>query len=230
MRIFVSTSDNYLHLLKKHSYFFNKHWHPDQKVDVLCYKVPDFELPPNYNIISLGSKSGSSWTDPIREFITSIPEDHFVFLLEDLFIIQKVEFDLLGRMCREIRHNQASKAVLERQYHWRMEPFFINSDFMVIDQNAEYRMTLKPAIWRKEYFLKYLKPGYSIWDFETKNPEAKNDGAFILQSRGGDVLRTADAMKRGHRADNLHVWLGKMVKDGSMTKQDFDFMMEGLLS
>lgn len=227
MRIFVSTSDKYLPLLKKHSYFFNKHWHSDQKVDVLCYKVPDFELPSNYNIISLGSKSGPSWTDPIKEYIQSIPEDHFVFLLEDLFIIQKVEFDTLGRLCREVRHNQASKAVLERQYHWKTEPFFINNDFMVIDQNAEYRMTLKPSIWRKDYFLKYLKPGYSIWDFETKNPESKGDGAFILQTRGGDILRTADVMKRGHRPDNLHVWLEKMVSNGQMSKQDFDFIMEG---
>lgn len=224
MRIFLSTSDNYLPLLKKHSYFFNKYWSSEQRVDVLCYKKPDFDLPPNYNIISLGERSIGCWTDPLREFMSTIEDEYFVFLLEDLFIIQKVDLDTLGKLCREVRF-QASKAVLERQYHWKTEPYHLNSDFMVIDQKADYRLTLKPSVWRRDYFIKYLKPGYSIWDFETRNLESKGDGAVILQTRGADVLRTADVLKRGRRPDNLHIWLGDLVGKGLFDKQDFDFLM-----
>ena len=47
--------------------------------------------------------------------------------------------------------------------------------------NAPYRTSLHPAIWRKEYFKKYLKPNFTIWDFEIKNmPESQKDGATII--------------------------------------------------
>jgi hypothetical protein len=64
-----------------------------------------------------------------------------------------------------------------------------HGDFQIIvsDQHAEYRSSLQAAIWKRDYFLRLLKPNRSPWDFERiGKDELKNDGKIILGLRQHD--------------------------------------------
>jgi hypothetical protein len=50
-----------------------------------------------------------------------------------------------------------------------------------IHHNADYRLTLHPAIWTRDYFNHYLRPGYNAWEFETVlGREARMDNNLII--------------------------------------------------
>ena len=59
MNIYISTSNDYLHVLKPFSYLFNKFWSDEQKVFILGYEYPTFDLPNNFEFISMNSDSSS---------------------------------------------------------------------------------------------------------------------------------------------------------------------------
>ncbi|KKK57355.1 hypothetical protein LCGC14_3055310, partial [marine sediment metagenome] len=55
MKVYVSTSNQYLHLVKIYAYLFNKFWNrPGQEVVVLGYDAPTFDLPDNFSFVSMG--------------------------------------------------------------------------------------------------------------------------------------------------------------------------------
>ena len=84
MNIYISTSDNYLHLLKPFSYLFNKFWSDSQRVFILGYKSPSFELPDNFKFISMGEQKGIQyWANDLHKFFSSIDDEHFIFLKEN---------------------------------------------------------------------------------------------------------------------------------------------------
>src|SRR5260370_792110 len=54
MKIYVTTSDWYNPLIPCFAYLFNRFWSPQQEVTILCYTVPDYEIPSNFLLESLG--------------------------------------------------------------------------------------------------------------------------------------------------------------------------------
>ena len=54
MKIYISTSDKYVHLIEPFAFLFNKFWSSEQQVVVLGYNKPDFKLPKNFEFISMG--------------------------------------------------------------------------------------------------------------------------------------------------------------------------------
>ena len=49
MRIYVSTSNKYIHLIKPFQYLFNKFWSDSQPVTILGYEEPTFDLYNNFD-------------------------------------------------------------------------------------------------------------------------------------------------------------------------------------
>ena len=74
MKIYISTSDKYLQLLKPFSFLFNRFWGEQQDVVVLGYKEPDFELPNNFEFVSMGVSRNDpkEWSDGLRDYFKSI--------------------------------------------------------------------------------------------------------------------------------------------------------------
>ena len=93
---------------------------------------------------------------------------------------------------------------------------------VIFDQDVDYRLSLHPAIWKREYFLKYLKPSMSCWQFELKdNDKAKNDGARIIAHKysypeqphlfsnlnlyhGGEIMLNKDASIKDNQPSKRH--------------------------
>ena len=81
LKVYVTTSNDYLHILKIFSYLFNKFWGPQQQVVIVGFdKHPNFELPENFDFVSVGEQP-APWIDfsaDIRKMIDIIEEAYFI--------------------------------------------------------------------------------------------------------------------------------------------------------
>lgn len=182
MKVFVSTSKKYSFLLEPYSVLFNKHW-PGQEIVFLGFDECDVPtLPDNCSFVSLGAqaKYGRIWSTPLIPYMKEVKDEYFVFTVEDIMLIDKVDTDKVALLVNEIEAG-ASKAHLDKTLSNRASPLPSNPLILGVHPDASYRTSLAPSIWTKRYFMKYLKPNMSIWDFEKDNMErARNDGNLIV--------------------------------------------------
>lgn len=201
MRTLISTSDKYLHLLVPYTILFNKYW-PNQDVTFLGFDDSNIpELPDNFKYVSLGKQSDFEhyWTNPLIPYINAMEEEYFIISMEDVMLIDYVNLEGMELLENEIRSGNADKAVLDTHLNVYSIPYKTGMTQMKVD--APYRTTLHPSIWRKEYFLKYLKPNFTVWDFEIKNmPESKKDEATVISTSGwieNNVFKSSNVYKKG---------------------------------
>jgi len=205
MKILVSVSNKYVHLLAPYSILFNKYW-PDQEVIFLGFDNPDVpELPDNFSYVSLGKQSdfGSHWTNPILPYINSLKDDYFVITAEDVVLCGPVDIEKANMLEDEVKLGNADKAMLDSHLNWNlqfggeMHPY--KNGVLKLSQFAQYRTSLAPAIWRKDYFLRYCKPNMSQWDFEIENmPESQRDKATIISLDDKEFLfKSANVYRQG---------------------------------
>ena len=182
--MYVPTCNQYVHIIKNYAALFNKYWGEHQKAVVLGFKSPKEKLPKNFEFISLGDQEdfGRAWTDPLIPFFDSIDDEYFMFNLDDSFLIDYVDDAKVARMESFVEGGYAVKAMLHSHLNAKYGRQYENQkDIILLDQDAPYRTSIHPAIWTKKYFMKFLKPGFTIWDFELKNmPESKIDGEVIV--------------------------------------------------
>lgn len=166
MKIIVTTSDKYHHLLPVFFYLYNKYW--GAPFDLVGYAKPECELPGNCTWVSLGVQGDKSeWSTDLRRYFELQP-DWFVWMMEDTFIKSKVSvFGGLYNFGRVDLTNDVQK---------REHTSY--GEFIIAHPNCRYRLSTQPSIWNKTFLLQYLTPGLSPWDFETQDP--KNDGWEIL--------------------------------------------------
>lgn len=179
MKIIVTTCNEYLHILRGFIYMFNKHWSSDAEVTILGYNHPAYNLPPNFKFISLGKQEeyGSEWTTTLIPFFRQLPDEYFILLLDNSYILginkpllHKAESHVIDGVEKIHLTNLGGRVLKEEK----------DADFNIWGQDAKYRLSLHPIFIRKDYFLKYLVPGKTIWKYELNHEAAKNDGAQIL--------------------------------------------------
>jgi hypothetical protein len=185
MNIYITTSNDYVSLMPETASRLNKYW-PDQDVTVLHFDVVPEGLPDNFKLHNLGNQAdfGRSWTDPLLPFFSELQDEYFILLLDDYFLDKPVDQSRIDQ-AEVYVDSGASKFDLSGDR--AKDRFIDHKDYIESSQWARYRTSLQAAIWRKDYFLKYLKPSRDIWQFEFIGyKEAFNDGALVLGSR--DVI------------------------------------------
>src|SRR3954463_16012948 len=113
MRVYVTTSDWYNPIIPCFAYLFNRFWSPKQEVTILCYTVPDCEVPSNFLLESLGDPAdvgndigewspgrrgrdfGESfptpkWSDSMMRWTDRLPDPSFILMQIDYFIHRPV--------------------------------------------------------------------------------------------------------------------------------------------
>lgn len=206
LKVFVTTSDYYNHLIPGFAYLFNKYWSPNQEVTFLCYTIPSYSLPDNFSMLSLGSPEHfgnevsewaagrrgihgetyptPKWTDSLRPIFERLEDEHFILLQIDYFINRPVQLEKIELLKSFLSRRDVAKIDLTLDLaRYRHHLFAAHGNIRIIfsDQNADYRSSLQAAIWKKDYFLRLLKPNRSPWDFERQGMyELKNDGKLIL--------------------------------------------------
>lgn len=160
MRICVTTSDNYFHCLPVFFKCFNQHW--GDFFDLVGYKKPD-DLPDNCRFVSLGKQRGPQYfTDDLSGYFSRQPM-WFTWIMEDQFI----------------------KAFNERRYHLTIAKFLapdiakislvneairrphkVDGQYFICENKTDYLLSTQPAIWNRDFLLKWMKPGLTPWLFE----------------------------------------------------------------
>lgn len=179
--IYIATSNAWLPMLRPFSYLFNKFWSEDQKVTFLGYDKPSFDLPSNFDFVSLGAQRGLSyWADDIRPVLESCPSDYFIYTAEDQFITRPVDFSSLKNLLKVCdNYNPARIALTNTVSNQLFDD--VDNEIVISNQNSNYRLSLIWSIWRKDYFLKHLHTNFSPWDFEVSNmSKVKMDGEDII--------------------------------------------------
>ena len=191
LRVYVTTSDYYNHLIPGFAYLFNKYWSPNVDATFLWYTKPSYSLPSNFSMVSLGAPerfgnavaewtkgrrgtNGESyptpkWTDSLMPFFEQLSDEHFILLQIDYFIDRPVELDKVELLRSFLNFRDIGKIdlTLDRiRYSHHLFATHGNIRIICSDQSADYRSSLQAAIWRTDYFLQSLKPNRSPWDFE----------------------------------------------------------------
>jgi hypothetical protein len=184
-KIFVFTSNKYMHLTRIYAYLFNEFWSPNREVTILGYDKPTFELPKNFEYVSLGKQVGGpeNWSTPLREYIESLDCKHLIWSTEDLFIISPI-----AGLTRDIEITE-KYVTLEEKPHGTY-------DIIMKGENEPFRIGGIWSLWNREYLLKYLKPGMTPWSFENQS-EANYDGYKILGTRKNWMLHFCGSINSG---------------------------------
>ena len=167
MKIIVTTSDKYHHILPVFFYLYNKYW--GDPFDLVGHAKPECELPANCTWVSLGEQTGpKDWSTQLRPYFEQQPT-WFVWMMEDTFLKDKV---LMPPYILELPIGRVdlTNDVQKREHN--------KTGYITASQNSRYRLSTQPSIWNRDYLLKYLTPSLSPWDFETQDP--KNDGWDVI--------------------------------------------------
>tara|TARA_A100001515_G_scaffold143703_1_gene145555 strand:+ start:1000 stop:1851 length:852 start_codon:yes stop_codon:yes gene_type:complete len=209
IKIYVTICDEYLWLLKPFYYLFNKYWGDEKEVNILGYKKPDFDLPQNFKFISLGRDNGpDEWSTGLYNFFTNIEEEHFIFIHEDSFFVDPVNFKTLNTLLTYTDNQKVGRICLTRDtVNRNHELFDKKGDLTIVEatQDVGFRISTEASVWKRSYFLKYMIPHISAWDFEKNGSEsAKRDGYHILTTKNENgppddaPLSLSNAMWRGN--------------------------------
>lgn len=169
MKVIITTSDKYHHLLPVFFYLYNKYC--GLPFDLVGHAKPECELPDNCTWVSLGPQgSKQDWSNQIRPYFKQQPE-YFIWMMEDTFLKAQMKH-VLRLPCTKVGRIDLTGDVQKRKH-------FIDDDGIVYaDAESRYRLSTQPSIWGKDFLLQYLTPNLSPWDFETRDP--KNDGWSVL--------------------------------------------------
>jgi len=172
MKIIVTTSEKYYHLLPVFAYLFQKYWSKEQPVEIVGYSIPKWELPENWTFHSMGVQGPvSEWSTDLRRYFTSLHGDQwFIWLMEDCFI-KKVGHDRIKELEKLIMPEVGRIDLTNDLTNRRCYPYLTSTaeGVFTASRQAPYRQSTQPSIWNKEFLLKYLTDGLDPWQFEKQD-------------------------------------------------------------
>lgn len=171
LRICVTTSDKYHHILPVFLYLYQKYW--NAPFDLVGYAKPDCPLPDNCTWVSMGEQGAvSDWSTDLRKYFDTQP-DWFVWIMEDTLLRQPINMPLFANlpMRKDVGKICLTSDVSKREH---------TSDGYIVHAHPDsrYRLSMQPSIWNRNYLLQYITDGMDPWEFETQDP--KNDGWEIV--------------------------------------------------
>ena len=205
IKVYVSTSDNYINLIKIFQFLFNRFWDVEQDVVVLGYKEPDFELEKNFSFHSMGQSryTPNEWGTDLKKYFESIDDEFFILIFEDNFPVKPVNHNLLSEI-KTLLNNDVGRFCLNNSIEkskWMQDKqigYVGNVPLIECVLNSNYRLSGMPSIWQRSYFLKYLQNEWSPWDWELKGSEmAKHDNFQILGTSGTHVVDNTLSVRNG---------------------------------
>ena len=139
----MHTCDKYSELWDSFVYYFDKHFK-----DNLKKYIATEEKKVNYKgWINIKTGKGE-WSDRLRIALKQIPDDQIFYIQEDIWLDKDFELPKCIHVCPTNKYLKTKGGVFEKE--------------------SDYLMNHKPAIWDKEFFLKYLKPNQTPWENEKK--------------------------------------------------------------
>lgn len=222
MRTFVNTCDKYDHLLPGFAYLFNKYWGADIPVTVLGFR-PAAGLPPNFSYQQLEGRQ-TDWTSSRRKIVEQVPVDEPVlWLLDDYWFYAPVHHTIVNELCVMLKNKEIVKGDLSNNTkNLGAAPFKGHINYVLANDNAPYRSSTQTALWNRDWLLKLMVPGCTIWEFEIQGQGRAHDGQRIA-AYDHTVCRYANIYYKGgienFQLDKLavtdlqHMWDANICRD-----------------
>lgn len=188
----VPLCDETLDTIQVTSYLFEKYW-PDHEIDFLGFKAPSFELPKNHHFFSLAPEQiggAKKWTRYIESYVKNIDDEFLIFSLDDFFIGWQPDIEMLNEI-EAIMKNDSSIGRFCLSYdaanNCKYQKIKSLDGYSVVEVNKGelYRISAQPALWRREYLLKFLSHDWSPWNFEV-------DGSRLSDTFSEKIYATSD--------------------------------------
>jgi hypothetical protein len=201
MNVCLLTCDKYDWLVPGFMHMFRKYWPDDTEVTIVGFRPPPPITASGWRYQPVGEHEHRPWTDHMRAVFEHYPDEHFLLLLDDYWLVQPVDPKHLATLEQAIELGADKADLSDNTRCFGAQPWSRMKGMIVADQRAKYRTSLQPAIWTREYLLHLLKPGRTIWDFERLGRyDANNDGGQIVAHDWPPrqcVFRYANVYKKG---------------------------------
>lgn len=113
--------------------------------------------------------SSTAWSQRLYECLKEVPYDYVVLLLDDFVFSAYVDTSELDRVfdimradediaCFNFQETYKDKEDSEGEYFGR---------YYLKKKNAEFRINLQAALWKKDFLLKFIRKHENPWQFET---------------------------------------------------------------
>lgn len=179
-RIFVFTSDRYQWALKAWFWLLEKYWRPTPEVVIAGFTHPGWQLPPYAKYYSIGDFSdypAQKWSDAAIKFLSAMPDEAFVFMLEDYFLIRPVNTSAVHTLyyyMLQFKYVARMDLTTDRLFsfgpRYPLEiPDYGHVDYLDLiqsDPDLQYHMSLIAGLWRRDALLEVLQPGWTAQDVE----------------------------------------------------------------
>jgi len=193
VQVNILTNDKHLWLLKGFSYCFNLHC-PKQVVNIWGFGYPDFALPENFQFHSLAENNypAQRWSTALIEMCNQC-DDYFLFMLEDYWLIDKVDLAGVNLMFGFIKQDPKAlridlsgnrAAYVQSQYYDSVNGY----DIVETPMRTPYQMSFQAAIWNRELLLSVLKEDETPWEAEINGSARLRNKANIKVLGAKDTL------------------------------------------
>jgi hypothetical protein len=163
----VTTSDKYLPALLPFAYLFNKYWSRDRQVLVAGYTYPTFELPDNFEFMSVGKQEDypfGKWSDALIHLLTrhGVEDEAFVLMLEDYWLTRHVDqhaVEVLYHYALQFGYVLKVDLAGDRLYAHGADCDYGTVEYLDLVKSmpgSPYHMSLMTGIWRRDNLLKVL--------------------------------------------------------------------------
>jgi hypothetical protein len=217
LSIVVLTSNNYVHCMPAFCYLFNKFWDAAQSVQVVRYDVRPPKMPGNFTNFAIGIQDDYEWSSGLKKYLAYHPSDLILLMLEDYFISQPVDKELILNCWRFMMdHSEVAKVDLSGD-RLKFKYTEFSASFVESALDAQFQTSLQAAIWRKDYLLRFLRDNESAWQFEKRGTkrviQARQRGNFdgvVLGCRKPPLTYIND---KGGEGNHPHLWDFKKFPD-----------------
>lgn len=203
IKILVMSCDKNHDIFDAFHHCMEKYWvnHPE-----IIYSLETFTNP-YYKTINKNIPL-EKWSKRVLETVKEIDADHILFMIDDLFIREKVDNDRIIGLCKWVVDNIAALN-LEPSFDPLDKP--LTKDIMIRNRLGNFKTSCMCQIWQKKAMLRLFNTELNPWQFEKANMGLSYD---FLISKNGDFL------KFGKKRNE---WRFGLVK-GKWTKECKEFL------
>lgn len=183
-----------------------KYWdEPDLRFKVLAFSphnLPDCDLF-SHTTIGENFSDETPWYQALNAFFEELEEDYFFLCFEDHFLIDNVNIELFHKAEENMRLDKSiNKIRLLPKYHDHRNLEEYDEDFWKapIKAHGYVHTSLRPSLWRKDFFLKLLKNPLGInnpFEFEYKNDPLILFETALIPRDPYPIFPDLDAMRKG---------------------------------
>lgn len=188
----------------------------------------------------ISASAGLEFSDRVAEMLGQVEKKYFFVLLDDYFLINKVNTKAIRRCADIVAENDLDYLRVYTYLNGRYNKKLLSdySDVCIIETDARYKINMYPSFFSRRFLEKTVDEKRNIWQYEvmltmigercgTKCAMMRNNSITML-----DVVRKGKILRKANRyLKKTGIYHGSRPVIGLMSqiKLDFVFLMKLIL-